>query len=546
MPAACSVSAGRHEPGRVRHAAAEAPAVTQAFDVVVAGAGHNSLVAAAYLAKAGLSCLVLEAQDQIGGDTSSQQLTLPGFRHDACSTAHNLIQASPILRDDELGLAAHGLTYLHPDPVVHLPFPDGTSLTMWRDIDRTCAEFAKFSARDADAYRRMMADYGRIAADVGRARYTPIGSGESTSQALARQPDAGRWLRRNAMSAWEVIAAEFEDPRTRAFMLWMSFMTMQPPERPRTGLLAYSLAYGRQQHSWTLPAGGSGALPAALASVIEAHGGEIRTGARVTGLVIEGGRCAGVEIEAGERYRARQAVLSTIHIKHLVGMAPAVAWGDDFLDGVATWQPGISMFVTHYAVTQPPEFAAAGGDVVRPVASGTPHSAERMLRLATDFRAGLVATDDPVLLVLCPSVADPSRAPDGGHTLKVVGFQPYELPAGPQRWDEIKEQVSAANLAALRRYAPNLSDDVILASVVKSPLDLERMNEHNWHGSCHGGDAGPAQSGALRPVHGWASHRMPVPGLYQTGATTYPGGSVSGAPGRNAATVMLADLGRQR
>ncbi|HVB44772.1 MAG TPA: NAD(P)/FAD-dependent oxidoreductase [Streptosporangiaceae bacterium] len=517
--------------------------MSETFDVVVAGAGHNSLVAAAYLARAGLSCLVLEAQQTIGGDTSSQELTLPGFWHDSCSTAHNLIQASPMLRDDELGLAAHGLEYLHPDPVVHLPFPDGTGLTMWRDEDRTCAEFAKFSAADADAYRQMMADYRRIAPDVGRARYTPLGFGENTAAALARQPDGSRWLRRNAMSAWEVIAAEFSDEHTRAFMLWMSFMTMQPPERPGTGLLAYSLAYGRQQHSWTLPRGGSAALPRALASVITSHGGVIATGARVSELVIEGGRCTGVRTESGESYLAREAVLSSIHVKHLVRMAPADAWGEDFRYGVATWQPGISMFVSHYATTEPPRYAADGG-VVTPVASGAPQSAERMLALATDFRAGRIGTDDPVLLVLCPTVADPSRAPGGAHTLKVVGFQPYELAAGPEQWDQRKAEVSRANLAELRKYAPNLTDETILAAAVKSPLDLERMNEHNWHGSCHGGDAGPAQSGELRPVPGWACHRMPVPGLYQTGATTHPGGSVSGAPGRNAAVVMLADLGR--
>src|SRR5215471_6494325 len=238
--------------------------MSTAFDIVVAGAGHNSLVAAAYLAKAGLSVLVLEAEPRIGGNTASEELTLPGFWHDTCSTAHNLIQASPILRGDELGLAEHGLEYLHPDPVLHLPFPDGTSLTMWRDLDATAAEFARFSTRDAQAYRRLITDYAAIAPDVGRARFTPVGFGESTSAALARQAGGSRWLRRNAMSAWEVIASEFEHPVTRAFLLWMSFMTMQPPERPGTGLLAYSLASGRQQHSWTLPKGGSGALPEAL------------------------------------------------------------------------------------------------------------------------------------------------------------------------------------------------------------------------------------------------------------------------------------------
>ncbi len=516
--------------------------MTETFDVVVAGAGHNSLVAAAYLARAGLRCLVLEARHDIGGDTSSAELTRPGFRHDSCSTAHNLIQGGPIVRDDELGLAAHGLEYLHPDPVVHVPFPDGAWLTMWRDEERTAAEFARFSARDAAAYRRMMAGYGQIAPVISRRRYTPAGQGEPASRVLAGQPDGERWLRADAMSAWDVISQEFEDDHVRAFMLWLSFMTMQPPGRPGTGLLAYSIPFGRQRHSWTLPRGGSAALPTALARVIESHGGVILTDTRVTALVLERGRCAGVETAAGERYLAARAVLSTIHVKHLAAMAPARAWGADFLAGVRTWRAGISMFVTHYATTRAPRFPA-GREYIQPVAAGTPQSAARMLRLAGDFFAGRIASEDPVLLVLCPTVADPSRAPEGAHTLKVVGFQPYELPGGPAGWDERKDAVAAANLAALRGYAPGLTDDVILGSSVHSPLDLERLNAHNWHGSCHGGEAGSAQDGPAPPVPGWAGHRMPIPGLYQTGATTYPGGSVSGAPGRNAAAVLLADLG---
>jgi phytoene dehydrogenase-like protein len=325
-------------------------------------------------------------------------------------------------------------------------------------------------------------------------------------------------------------------------MLWMSFMTVQPVDRPGTGPLAYSLAFGRQRHSWTLPRGGSGALPRALARYLQAHGGAILTGARVTGLLVEGGRCVGVETADGQHHRAGRAVLSTVHVKDLVGMAPAELWDDDFRWGVDSWRAGVSMFVAHYATTQPPRFPTGGGEVAA-VASGTPQSVDRLLRLGAEFGRGMIATDDPVLLVLAPTVADPTRAPDGRHTLKIVGFQPYELPGGPDRWDQLKEQVAAANLAALRRYAPNLTGDVILASRVKSPLDLERFNAHNWHGSCHGGDMGPAQSGALRPAPGWAGHRTPIPGLYQTGATTHPGGSVSAAPGRNAAMVMLADLG---
>jgi len=511
-------------------------------DIVVAGAGHNSLVAAAYLAKAGFSCVVLEARAEIGGDTATEELTLPGFRHDTCSTAHTLIQASPTLRANELGLSDYGLEYIAPDPVVHVPFPDGTWLTQWRDLDRTCEEFARFSRRDADAFRRMMSEYDAVKGVFGAYRYTPIGFGPSLEDLLDRHPAGARWVRRQAQSAWEIIRASFEDWHATAFMLWMSFMTMQPPDRPGTGWLAYSVAYGRQAHSWTMPRGGSAALPQALARVIAVHGGVILTRRPVARLIVEGGRCAGVETEDGTQYRARRAVLSTIHIKHLVQMAPPAAWGEEFLEGVQTWQPGVSMFVTHYATTAAPQFPVGGGTRT-PVASGIPTSVDRMLRVGSEFHRGIVATDDPVLLVICPTVADPSRAPAGRHTLKVIGFQPYDLPDGPQHWDEMEAQVSAANLAQLRRYAPNLTDGTILAARIESPLGLERLNRHNWHGSCHGGDMSPAQSGRLRPVPGWAQHRLPIPGLYQTGATTHPGGSVSAAPGRNAAMVMLKDLG---
>src|SRR5574341_414886 len=432
-------------------------------DIVVAGAGHNSLVAAAYLAKAGFSCVVLEARERIGGDTATEELTLPRFRHDTCSTAHNLIQASPTLRANELGLSDYGLEYLYPDPVVQVPFPAGTWMTQWRDLDRTCAEFAKFSRRDADAFRRMMTEYYAVKSVFGADRYAPIGFGPPLEDLLGRRPYGARWARRQVQSAWEIIRLTFEDWHTRAFMLWMSFMTMQPPDRPGTGWLAYSVAYGRQAHSWTMPKGGSAALPQALARVIEAHGGVILTRKPVTRLIVEGGRCAGVETDDGAQYRARRAVLSTIHVKHLVQMAPAEAWGDEFREGVQTWQPGVSMFVTHYATAAPPQFPVHG-EAITPVAAGIPTSVDRMLRVGSEFHRGLVATDDPVLLVICPTVADPSRAPAGRQDRKIIGFQPYELPEGPQHWDEIEGRVSSANLAQLRRYAPNLTDDEVLAA----------------------------------------------------------------------------------
>jgi phytoene dehydrogenase-like protein len=497
-------------------------------DVVVAGAGHNSLVTAAYLAKAGFEVLVLEERPVVGGNTASEELTLPGFLHDSCSTAHNLIQASPAIKELRLE-EEYGLDYLRPDPVVHVALGDGTGITQWRDLDRTCEELARFSLRDADAYRRLITDYDAAKGVFGAYRNNPVGRAPRPGVVL----DA-RWRRRLVMSAWDVIRAEFEDPHVRAFMLWMSLMTVQPPDRPGTGLLAYSLVYGRQQHSWTLPRGGSAALPLALARLIEDHGGTIVTGRRVSRLVLENGRCVGVETEDGEAFRATRAVVSTVHPKHLVEMAPAAAWADEYVDAVATWRPGLALVPAHYATTEAPAF----GDVV-PVAAGTAPSVDRLLRVGSDAERGALALDDPVLLVVCATVADPSRAPEGRHVLKVIGFQPYDLAdGGAARWDEVKEEVAERNLEQLRRFAPNMRDEVFLARLPKSPLDLERMNAHNWHGTCHGGDMGPSQSGALR-----FSPRTPIPGLYQTGATTHPGGSVSAAPGRNTAIVLLEDLG---
>src|ERR1700680_2522632 len=130
------------------------------WDIVVAGAGHNGLLTAAYAARAGFKVLVLEGAAQIGGDTTSEELTLPGFIHDPCATAHNLIQSNPLMRQNELELDRYGLQYLFPDPVFTMPFLDGTCITMWRDVDRTCAELARFSSADADAFCPLLSYLG--------------------------------------------------------------------------------------------------------------------------------------------------------------------------------------------------------------------------------------------------------------------------------------------------------------------------------------------------------------------------------------------------
>lgn len=514
----------------------------QQYDVVVAGAGHNSLITAAYLANAGLHVLVLEANERIGGDTMTEELTLPGFRHDSCSSAHVLIQSNPLIRNDELRLADHGLSYLYPEVATIVPFPDGRAVVMYRDIDRTVQSFAEFSPRDAQTYRHMMGEWKEVAPFLSRVRHSVPTKPDDLYDAMADHPRRDYWLKVRASSALDVICDRFEDDHIRGFMLWMAMMTWQPADQPYTGLLAYSLAAGRQMWSWTTPEGGSGALPEALARIIQARGGEIRASSPVERILIEDGRAVGVITESAEELRAGRGVVSTIHITQLIDAVGRDRLPEQYVADVERWKPGMTMFVVHMAVSEAPKYTTQHG-LLSAVAMGTVTSVDNVLAQLADHRRGKLHTQDPVLLAVCSSLVDPTRAPAGHHTLKVIGMQPYQLAEGPERWDEIEQDTADAVVAHFRTYAPNLTPDKILARHVESPLDLERRNRHNHRGSCHGGEAGPSQEGYFRPVPGWAGHRTPIQGLYQTGSTTHPGASVSGGPGRNCAQVFLQDIG---
>ena len=509
-------------------------------DIVVAGAGHNSLIAACYLARAGYRCLILDARDLPGGGSTTEELLLPGYAIDSCATGHTLIRVNPLLTRDELGLIKdYGLRYIDPDPVAHVAFPDGEQLTMWLDRERTVAEIARFSEPDARAYRRLLDEYDEVKSAFSGSQFTPVGFGPSLDARLAELPRGRVWQRRSQLSAWDVIRHEFEDRRIRAFMLWMAFQTNQAVDVPGSGVLAYSLIFGRQQRSWSILPGGSGTLIRVLVRYLADHGARIATGKTVRRLLISGGRCVGVETAGGERFRASKAVLSTIHVSQLRDMAPRQMWPAEFHYAMDTYDVGIPGFGVYLATSAPPVFETADGVTRTAVSAGTVGWPEDVIRLGQNLRAGRFIEDVPWLLVATPTLADPTRAPAGHHTVKLLSQNVYDVPD----WDQLKNVHAKRQLEHLRRFAPGFTDEVVIAMGVKSPVDYERLNPHMVHGAFHGGDRGIAQSGALRPAPGWGSHRMPIDGLYQTGATTHPGGSITGAPGRNAAIVLLHDLG---
>jgi phytoene dehydrogenase-like protein len=496
------------------HAQATPTARAGDFDYVVAGAGHNSLICAAYLAKAGYRVLVLEGRPMIGGGVKTAEILLPGFKQDTCSSAHHIIARNPLLRDNELGLRDYGYETFDPEVVVHFPFLDGSSVTVFhKDVERTAATIARVSKKDAETFRRLAAARNRVAALAPADR--------------AKSREAIYFQRLEAMTAYDAARQIWESPVMQAANISSGKWPGVPGSDPGTGGQALTMI--SQLSGRTMPKGGSGMLSVALGRFIEAHNGVILTNKPVTQLIIEGEKCVGVECQDASQYRAQKAVISTIHVKHLIGMAPQKLWGDVFKDSVDLWQPEHAMFAFHYALSEVPSYPLAGGGTIQAAEASIMQKPESIFVLNSDQASGELNLDDYPLQIVHPSVYDKSRVPLGCSSIKIEGTVPYALKEGPGHWDVIKERVADRVLTRYLRHTANLSKDKILAKVIMSPLDIERMNPAMWRASAHHMD---------KRWGNFAPYRMPIAGLYQTG------GSVTGMPGRNAAAFILKDEGK--
>ena len=496
-----------------------------AVDVVVVGGGHNALVCAAYLAEAGLTVKVLEGRPILGGNTVTEELTLPGWRHDSCSSAHVVIQSNPLLSKDELGLKSHyGLQYIVSDPAVVIPVFDGEALIIHPDVERTATNFAHYSEHDAAALRTMMHDW-ESGLKVAHATF-------QSGLALGDDEWSLRYEALRRRSAWDVVMTTFEHPLIQRALLWMSFATLQPPERAGTGALPAAIVAGRLLFGWTTPVGGSDALPKALLAHLNDHGSSAETGAWVSDYLVEGGRCVGVRTDDGREFRASNAVIAGSHLATLASQLTATAPG---LEEVASlWQPGLSVFAVHFALKEHPTYATAQGRM--PAVAGGLGSPEGLRDQVEAALRGELSAESPWLLMVDSTVVDPDRAP--GAVFKFLTIAPMLRDGQP--WTEEQTQDYAQHLLTFaRHYIDGLDDENILAMRPESPTSIAAHNKANIGGSCHGGEF-LLPSGEVIP--GWRDVRTEIPGLYLTGSTSHPGGSVSGRPGRNTAREVLIDL----
>lgn len=519
--------------------------MTDQFDVVIAGGGHNALIAGCYLAKAGLSVCIAERNGKVGGSVATDEMTGPGFRQDTCSIAHTMIQANPLLRNDELGLfAKFGLRYIQPEKMTAVAFEDETVLEFWSDLDRTCASMAKISPKDAGNYRAFCTQVDHALDMIVMGMFSVPPSVGAQTMMMDQSPEGQEMMRLQSISAWDLICEWIEHPKIRMALARYAAEAMIDPFDNGTGFGFYIILPYMYRYGAGVCVGGSGALAEALERCFLAHGGTVRLNAEVTQILIEGGEAKGIVLVDGEEIRASKAVIAGLHVAQIFPhMVPGFDLPAGFQHRIDTLKyADFQAMAVHLSLKEPLKFAL-GGDV------DDFFWVERCHTDVDAFRDGFqdLKKGIPNRKFACwlqQFRADPSRVPEGQGLVHIYAFAPLDLKdGGREKWDEIGETVARGFVDDLRNECTNLTDDNILQMHFMTPLDIMRHNRalvncdlvhipfYSW------------QMGGNRPVPGWSQYRMPVPKLYMTGGSTHPGGGVTGGPGRNATQIIMEDLG---
>jgi phytoene dehydrogenase-like protein len=523
------------------------------YDAIVVGGGHNGLTAAAYLARGGLSTLVLERREIVGGCCVTEEIA-PGCRASTTSYIASMLRPEVIA---ELRLADHGLRMIPCDPAIQVPFPDGHVVPWWVDRERAKAEFSKISARDAarfvqvDDQLKKLARYlqpffmepppdldtGKISgwSDLFRVakRFRVISSTEIAQLISFLTGSLGEFLDHN-----------YESEKIKTMFLANNVYGKHGgPYQPGTaiGLLFHLLSGGEHelQGFYGHVMGGMGSITQALAAAGKKLGVEIRTSAPVAQIEARQGRAYGVVLEDGSEVRGRMILSNADPKRTFLKMVAANELPEDFLAAVRGIKMDGPCAKVNFVLAEEPRFTGTSPQATpleRTFYTLVPslEFAERCYDIA---KFGEIPEELWVDCVVS-SNADASLAPPGKHILTCfVQYVPYKLTQG--HWDDKRELLGDRVVKKIAEYAPNVQG-AVLARQVLTPLDLERTYGLT-EGNIFHGDLRLEQLFFMRPVPGWAQYRTPIRGLYLCGAGAHPGGGVTGAPGRNAAHQALRD-----
>lgn len=524
------------------------------YDVVIIGAGHNGLVAACYLARAGRKVLVLEGRHLVGGCAITEEV-IPGYRFSRLAYVNSLFRPE-IIR--ELRLGDYGFEMLPREPSSFTPFPSGEYLFLGSDAELNRREIAKFSRRDAEAYVRYEEMLGRmvevIEPTLDRPPPNPL-AGISSPRELLSMLRLGRGARRLGREIYPFLAmltgsaARLLDEWFESEELKVTLATdavigaMASPKTPGTAYVLFHHVMGETDGArgvWGYVRGGMGALSEAIAAAARDLGVEIRTGCRVESILVENGEAKGVRLVSGDEIKSRKVFSNAGPRITFIDLLPADILDESFRRAIEALDFSSATFKLNLALNELPDFSACPGREPGPQHRGTIHispSLDYIERAYNEARSGRPSSE-PILECTIPSVLDPSLAPEGHHVMSMfIQYAPYELAEGS--WDELRDDFSRTCIRLLDSYAPGFEKSVVGYDAI-SPLDMERDFALTGGNIFHGAMT-PEQIFFQRPVGGWSGYRTPVGGLYLCGAGAHPGGGVLGACGRNAAKVALRD-----
>ncbi|HET9723660.1 MAG TPA: NAD(P)/FAD-dependent oxidoreductase [Actinomycetota bacterium] len=525
-------------------------------DVVIVGGGHNGLACAAYLARAGLDVLVLERRDVLGGAAATEE-PWPGYR---ISSGAYVVSLMPPRVVDELELKRFGYEVSIITPDYFVPFPDGTSLTLWGDTTRDAANIARLSRGDAEAYVRFDRYFDRVAKLLKdllfvvppdlRLSDLPAWVWTAGKMRSWAGRDIAEVVRLFTMSAADFLDEWFEDDRVKGALATQAIIgAWCGPMTPGSAYVLMHHWIGEidgHAGAWGWVKGGMGGVSSAIAHSAQAAGAEIRTGAEVQRVAIAGtGRTVGVELTDGSLVRARRVVSSAHPITTYLDLIGEDRLPAQVVRDVKRYRTRSGSVKVNVALGELPTFPSwdQDGDPHRGLAAVSP-SIEYLERAWDDAKYGRMS-EHPYIEVVFPTAHEPEGlAPAGKHVM--LGFSqygPYQLREGS--WDEGgREEYARRALGALGTFAPNLEAAVEEVEVL-TPRDIEERFGLIG-GNIMQGELTPDQMFSLRPIPGYGDYRTPVPGLYLCGSGTHPGGGVMGVPGRNAARVIVRDHRRGR